>query len=284
MQSSDFGLTMILFFLLHAFPTLIGFLKKVARQNMLMVHINKKFLISCFYLFLSCSYLYHVWLFPRLMHLSSDIEKNPGPLKDFSQTFSIGHWNLNSLSAHNFTKVALLKAYLSVQRFDIFCISETYLNSSITEDDDNLQTPGYDLIRPDHPSNSKRGGIAIRYKNFLPLKLIDVNYLSESILFQLQIFSKICNFISLYRSPSETADNFHSFLDNLKLNVDAVTGNNAFLVVAIGDFNARSSSWCINDKSSYEGTKIDYLATEYDLKQVMNKPTHLLENSSSVST
>ena len=218
------------------------------------------------------------------MHRSGDIEKYRFPLKDFSQTFSIGHWNLNSLAAHNLRKVALLKAYLSVQRFDIFCISETYLNSSITEDDDNLQTPGYDLIRPDHPSNSKRGGIAIRYKNFLPLKLIDVNYLSESILFQLQIFSKICNFISLYRSPSETADNFHSFLDNLKLNVDAVTGNNAFLVVAIGDFNARSSSWCINDKSSYEGTKIDYLATEYDLKQVMNKPTHLLENSSSVST
>ena len=46
--------------------------------------------------------------------LSRDIEKNPGPKKDFSQTFSIGHWNLNSLVAHNFTKVALLKAYLSV--------------------------------------------------------------------------------------------------------------------------------------------------------------------------
>ena len=138
MQSSEFGLTMILFFLLHAFPTLIGFLKKVARQNMLMVHINKKFLISCFYLFLSCSCLYHVCLFPRLMHLSGDIEKNPSPLKDFSQTFSIGHWNLNSLAAHNFTKIALLKANLSFQRFDIFCISETYLNSSIKEDDDKV--------------------------------------------------------------------------------------------------------------------------------------------------
>ena len=97
MQSSEFGLTMILFVLLHAFPTLIGFLKKVAWENMLMVHTNKKFLISCFYLFLSCSYLYHVWLIPRLLHLSGDIEKTPGPLKDFSQTFSIAYWNLNSL-------------------------------------------------------------------------------------------------------------------------------------------------------------------------------------------
>ena len=149
------------------------FLKKIAQQSMLMVHINKKFLISCFYLFFSCSYLYHIWLFPRLMDLSGDIEKNLGPLQDFSQRFSIGHsdasqcwylrkprsftgllsnvlyWPLesNSLAKHNFTKVALLKAYYSVQRFNIFCISETYLNSSITGDDESLQISGYDLIR-----------------------------------------------------------------------------------------------------------------------------------------
>ena len=41
------------------------------------------------------------------------------------------------------------------------------------------------------------------------------------------------------------------------------------------------SSWCINDESNYEGTKIDCLAIEYDLKQLINDPTHLLENSSS---
>ena len=52
------------------------------------------------------------------------------PLNDFSQM----SWCLNSLIAHNFRKVALLKTYLPVQRFEIFCISETYLNSSITED------------------------------------------------------------------------------------------------------------------------------------------------------
>ena len=110
-------------------PFQLWYFKKLVRQNMLMVHINKKFLISCFYLLLSCSYLYYIWLFPRLTHLSGDIKKDPGPLKDFSQTFSIGHWNLDSSAAHNFTKVALLKTYLFAQRFDIFCISETYLSS-----------------------------------------------------------------------------------------------------------------------------------------------------------
>ena len=52
-------------------------------------------------------------------------------------------------------------------------------------------------------------------------------------------------------------------------------------MVPIGDFKASSSSWCINDKTNYEGAKIDCLASKYDLKQVINEPTHLLETSSS---
>ena len=96
---------------------------------------------------------------------------------------------------------------------------------------------------------------------------------------ELGIDSKICKFISLYWSPSQIADSFDSFLDNLKLNLDVVADNNPFLVVAISDFNAQSSSWCNNNKSNYEGTKSDCLATEYGLKQVINEPTYLLENS-----
>ena len=161
MQSREFALIIILLILLKAFSILIGFLKKIAGQNTLKVQINKTFLISCFCLFFSCSYLYHIWLFARLIHLSGDTEKNPK--KDFFQTFSIDYCDLNSLVAHNFTKVALLKAHLSVQRFDIFCLYETYLNSSITEDDDSLSKPGYDLTRSGHPSSNKTGVATIYY-------------------------------------------------------------------------------------------------------------------------
>ena len=101
------------------------------------------------------------------------------------------------------------------------------------------------------------------------------------LLFELQIGSKICNFIFFYQSPSQIADNFDSFHHNLKLNLDAMTLSNPFLVVVIGYFNARSSSWCINDKSNYEGSEIECLATEYDLQQVIDEPIRLLQNSSS---
>ena len=40
----------------------------------------------------------------------------------------------------------------------MLCLSETYLDSSISSNDNNLTIPGYDLYRADHPSNVKRGG------------------------------------------------------------------------------------------------------------------------------
>ena len=98
-----------------------------------------------------------------------------------SKHFTICHWNLISISAHNFAKVQLLKAYLAVHKFDIVCLSETYLNSSFPFDDDNLDIPGYIMIRVDHPANSKRGGVCMYYKNCLPLKVLEVLSSYESV-------------------------------------------------------------------------------------------------------
>ena len=60
-----------------------------------------------------------------------------------------------------FTKVSLLSAYISVHKFDIICLSESYLNFEIPCDEENLEIPGYNLAREDHPSNSKRGGVCV---------------------------------------------------------------------------------------------------------------------------
>ena len=72
---------------------------------------------------------------------------------------------------HNFLKLSPLGAYITVHNFDVICLSETYLNSFILHDDDNLQIPGYTLYRKDHPLNIKREGVCIYYKLSLPLKI-----------------------------------------------------------------------------------------------------------------
>ena len=59
---------------------------------------------------------------------------------------------------------------------------------------------------------------------------------------------------------------------------DAMTDNKSFLVAEFGNFNARSSGWYVNDRSNFQGTKSDCLAAAYDLKLVIIKPTHFLDN------
>ena len=95
-----------------------------------------------------------------LISLSEDVQLNPGPKDKSCIAFSICHWNLNSITAHGYAKVSPLEAYIVAQKFHVVCISETYLDSS-TAYDGNLEIAGYNLIRSDHLSNKKRGGICI---------------------------------------------------------------------------------------------------------------------------
>ena len=92
-QSCKFSLIIILFTLLHAFSILIRFLKNIAWQSMLMVQINKRIILSYFYLFPSCSYTYIKFGYFRVCeniseHLSENTEKNPRSQKEslFSET------------------------------------------------------------------------------------------------------------------------------------------------------------------------------------------------------
>ena len=160
-------------------------------------------------------------------------------------------------------------------KVDILWLSETFLNSDISYDDNNLQLPRFNLIRADHPSNTKRGGICIYYRNCLPLKLINICYLSECITFVIKLGDKICNFVSWYRSPNQFEDDFENFYNNFELTLDIVSATNLFSIVAIGDFNAKSSNWYTSDITSFEGSKIEAITSQFGLQQIINEPTHI---------
>ena len=99
----------------------------------------------------------------------------------------------------------------------------------------------------DHPSNTKHGGVCLDYKWSLPLKVIEVSYLQESINFEVKIGDKRCNLASLYRSPSQTKDEFENFIKNLELNLKHIVNKSPFLIVGLRDFNARMQGWYQND-------------------------------------
>ena len=104
-------------------------------------------------------------------------------------------------------------------------------------------------------------------------------FLHESIAFELRIDDKLCSLISLYRSPNQSSDDFVSFLDNFELTLDTLAQKNPFLMVALGDFNAKSSNWYNKDITSDEGRKIEAVTSQNGLHQEINERTHILNNS-----
>ena len=116
------------------------------------------------------------------------------------------------------------------------------LDSSIPSDDDNLELPGRKLGRTDNSTNTKRGDVCIYYHSSLPLKVIDIQSLNECINFEVRIGGKLCSFLYLHRLPSQTGDIFETFADNFELTLDTIVNKNLFLLVALGDFNAKTTN------------------------------------------
>ena len=102
-----------------------------------------------------CSYFSLLVLF-----MSGGIELNTRPDQTNSSCkFSVCHWNLNSLTSHNFEKVGLLEAYSKINKFGIICVSESYLDSTFSSDSEDINIKGYKLVRANHPINTKRVGV-----------------------------------------------------------------------------------------------------------------------------
>ena len=178
-----------------------------------------------------------------ILFVCGDVELNPGPKnRNSCYNFSICHWNLNSITAHNFAKVNLLQAYNAIHDFDMICLSESYLDSTVSSDNDNLYIRDYKLVRADHPGNIKRGGVCVYFKESLPVSCLANPYLKECLIFDVSINNKRGYVVSMYRSSSQTSDDFNSFTTNLEKLVINISSTNPHFIIMIGDFNAKSSN------------------------------------------
>ena len=129
--------------------------------------------------------------------------------------------------------------------------------------------------------NSKSGRVNMYYKNYLNLLIISVNYLSDCLNIEIMIGNKICNFITLYRSPCQNQDDFQAFVDNLEMNLETLAQINPFLTVVIGNFNAKSKNWCSQSSTNFEGITIGNMTSQFGRSQIINEATHVLGFSSS---
>ena len=104
------------------------------------VKVLKLFKISL-YLQLLSFLLYHLIssdIIKSNLVRSGNVHENPGP-NDCNLKFF--HWNLDSLTARNNTKISLIKAYNSVFNYDLIAVSDTRLNQCI--DCEDLRIEGF---------------------------------------------------------------------------------------------------------------------------------------------
>ena len=140
-----------------------------------------------------------------------DIESNPEPRRrDSCYNFSVFYWNLNSMAAHNFEKINFLEAYNIINKYDVICLSESYLDSSIASNNDDFYIKS--LYRADHTNNVKKGDVRAYIRESLPLRCFRNTYLQECLILEISVNNKKGYFVSMYRSPSQTPDEFDSFI------------------------------------------------------------------------
>ena len=161
--------------------------------------------------------------------------------KSWSKIFiKIRRWNLSGLTAHDSIKISLLQAYIIQNNYDIICLSETFLNSSIQTNDDRISIDGYNLIRADHPSDSKRGGVCIYYKEHIPLiKRDDICTLDNCLVTEIRLKGEKCFLTCVYRSPSQNHDKFEDFCTKFYLVMCSINNELPLCSVITGDFYGR---------------------------------------------
>ena len=112
-------------------------------------------------------------------------------------------------SARDFLRLSLYEHMLLFTNLTLYVYTRLISIHPFRHDDDNLQIPGYNLFREDHPLNVKRGAFIHDNISF-PLKIKNIHYLQECI----KNKDKQCNFITLYHWPNHAQYDFESFINN----------------------------------------------------------------------
>ena len=141
-------------------------------------------ILSLFYVFIL---IYYLLCCSSLILRSRDIKTNPYSISSSGQCFSICHWNLNSITPHNYAKLSPLTAYNVVDTFHIICLSE---RCQVLKLHPMTHIWDYQVIICSVLINNKRGGVCSYYKSALPLRILNISNFNDCISFEVSITNK----------------------------------------------------------------------------------------------
>ena len=120
------------------------------------------------------------------------------------------------------------------------CLSETFLSPSVISTLDSLNIDGYNIVRSDYPSISKRGGVSCYFEGSLPIRTFKITSMAECLVLEMLHNNKLVIVSAIYRSPSQSSREFAEFETFFSQLLNGITSKRAFFSVTLGDFNARS--------------------------------------------
>ena len=136
-----------------------------------------------------------------------------------------------------------MKFFNSLYNYDFICLSETFLSLSVSSTLDSLNNDGYNIVRSDHPSGSKRGGVCCYFKESLPIRILKITSMTECLILEMLYSNELVIVSVIYRSPSLSSQEFVQFEMLFSQILNDITSIKTFFSVILGDSNARSKCW-----------------------------------------
>ena len=142
-----------------------------------------------------------------------------------------------------------------------------------------LNLPGYAMIRSDHPFNTKRGGVCIYHKKHIAfLQRSDITFLNECIVGEIKINTKKCFITCLYRSPSQSTDEMHTFLNGFEQICNSIALESPYCSFILGDLNEKNTNWWPGGTNNTCGIELYNLNNLLGYTQIINEPTNFEPN------
>ena len=180
-------------------------------------------------------------------------------------------------NAKCFTK----EAFITAHNFGILRLSKRILESIISHNDENININGYSSLRVDQPNNIKRG-VCMHFKESLPLiRRSDLSSMKECLVTEINVNKEKCFFSCLYRFPIRSHEELESFCSNLDSLLSNINDQHPACSINIEDFNVKCSKWCTTDKENTTGLELGMITTTPGYSQIIKKPTHFINESSS---
>ena len=108
------------------------------------------------------------------------------------------------------SKVYYKKSFNALHNYELIYLSEMYLSPSVSSTLNSFNIDGYNIVRSDHPSGSKRGRVCCYFKESLPITIWRITPMTECLVLDM-LYNKLGIVSVIYRSPIQSSQELAQF-------------------------------------------------------------------------